>query len=84
MTAPTLRIDVSETSCPMTFVKVKVALEGLAPGDVLEAVLNSTEHPREIPPSVREDGHKVLALETSGDRTIIRIQKGEEPGATDG
>lgn len=77
MTAPILRIDVSETSCPMTFVKVKVALEGLAPGEILEAVLNREEHPVEVPPSVREDGHEVLSLEPDGDRLVMRVRKGD-------
>ena len=80
MTEPALRIDVSDTSCPMTFVKVKVALEGLAVGDVLEAVLNGREHPREVPPSVREEGHDVLALEPRGETVLMRVRKaaGEE------
>lgn len=84
MTSPDLRIDVSDTSCPMTFVKVKVALEGLAPGQVLEAILNAGEHPREIPPSVRQEGHEVLSLESSHDRTVIRIRKGADPDAAHG
>ena len=78
MTAPVLRIDVSGTSCPMTFVKVKVALEGLQAGEVLEAVLNRDEHPTEVPPSVREEGHEVLALEPAGDRLVMRVRKGPE------
>lgn len=78
MSGPPLRIDVSETACPMTFVKVKVALEGIGPGEVLEAVLNQDEHPKEIPPSVREEGHEILAIEPMGDRMLIRIRKGHD------
>lgn len=84
MEAPALRIDVSGTTCPMTFVRLKVALEGLSPGEVLEAVLSPEGHPDEIPPSVREEGHEVLSLKPSGNRVVIRIRKGKETGGPDG
>ena len=80
MSEAALRIDVSGTTCPMTFVKVKVALEGLAPGEVLEALLNSDEHPREVPPSVREEGHDVLAVEPHGEGVLLRIRKAAGEG----
>ena len=78
MTKPSLRIDVSGTTCPMTFVKVKVALEGIEPGAILEAILNGEDHPEAIPPSVREDGHEVVSIEPWGDRTLIRIRRGDD------
>lgn len=78
MSGSVQRIDVSGTSCPMTFVRVKVALEGLRPGDILEAVLNDGEHPREIPPSVEADGHEVLSMDPIEHKVVIRIRKGAE------
>ncbi len=75
-----VRIDVSGTSCPMTFVRVKLALEDLREGEVLEAVLNATDHPREVPPSVLADGHEILSMIPDGDRVRLRIRKrGEGP-----
>lgn len=79
---PALRIDVSGTECPMTFVKVKVALESLGEGEILEVILNGDDHPGQVPPSVRQDGHEIISTIPEEDRVCIRIRKGSD--AADG
>lgn len=66
MTAPDLSIDITQEVCPMTYVRVKLALERLGPGQTLEVVMSGEEPWRNVPRSVREDGHEVLAGASPG------------------
>ena len=47
----------------MTYVRVKLAIEGLESGARVEVLLRGDEPLRNVPRSLREDGHEVLALE---------------------
>jgi TusA-related sulfurtransferase len=57
------RLDVRAYACPMTYVKTRIALERLAPGDALEVLVAAGEPVENLPRSAEEDGHRVLALE---------------------
>jgi TusA-related sulfurtransferase len=60
-------LDITAEQCPMTFVKVKVALHELAKGDVLEVLLRGEEPLRNIPFSLKQEGHDVLSIEHLSD-----------------
>jgi len=60
MTTPDARLDITRDLCPMTFVKTKLALEDLSPGQVLEVHLRQGEPLNNVTRSVTEDGHAVL------------------------
>jgi TusA-related sulfurtransferase len=47
----------------MTFVKTKIALEALDPGDTLEILVLEGEPLDNIPRSAGEEGHRILAVE---------------------
>ncbi len=47
----------------MTFVKTKLALEKLRPGDVLEVRLKGKEPLNNVPRSAVDHGNKVVSLE---------------------
>jgi len=49
-------IDVTKDHCPMTFVKVKIALEELALGEKLDVLLTPGEPLENIPKSGRSGG----------------------------
>jgi TusA-related sulfurtransferase len=53
-------IDVTREHCPMTFVKVKLALAKLRPGETLEVLLLEGEPLENVPRSAREQGHEIL------------------------
>ncbi len=57
------RIDIRDFACPMTYVKAKLALDRLAPGERLEVWLLEGEPLENVPRSAVEDGHAVLARE---------------------
>ncbi len=56
------RLDLSGVACPMNFVKTKLQLEEMDPGQVLEVIIDDGEPMRNVPRSVQSEGHKVLEL----------------------
>ena len=61
-------VDLRDLTCPMTWVKTKLALERLAPGETLEVRLGNPESLRDVPRSAAEAGHLV---QVEGDRVRI-------------
>jgi tRNA 2-thiouridine synthesizing protein A len=53
------RLDLRGVPCPMNWVRTKLALEELAPGDSLLVELDPGEPLESVPRSAREDGHEV-------------------------
>ncbi|MFP3091406.1 sulfurtransferase TusA family protein [Treponema sp. TIM-1] len=73
------QLDITKEHCPMTFVKTKIALESLEPGDTLELLVLAGEPLDNIPRSAQEEGHRVLAVEhVAGDVHKILIEKAGE------
>jgi len=69
-------IDITKDHCPMTFVKVKLALAKLASGDVLDILMRGQEPFVNIPKAAAEQGHSVLeANEVDGIFHVV-LQKG--------
>ncbi len=69
-------VDITDVTCPITFVKTKVALEELNDGDILEIRLNDGEPVQNVPRSLKEEGHKVLGLTENNDGTYrLIVQK---------
>jgi TusA-related sulfurtransferase len=68
-------IDITREVCPMTYVRVKLALEALDDGQTLEVLLRGGEPLKNVPRSARDDGHEVLSLEALDDgRTRITLR----------
>jgi TusA-related sulfurtransferase len=73
---PAARLDITKEHCPMTFVKTKIALDALKPGDTLELLVLKGEPLDNIPRSAGAEGHKILAVEqVEGDLHKILIEK---------
>ena len=53
------RLDVTDVTCPLTWVRTKLALEALAPRDSLVVELDEGEPLDSVPRSAREEGHEV-------------------------
>lgn len=60
-TAANSTLDITGETCPMTFVRVRLALDRLAPGEVLEVLLRGDEPRRNVPRTAVEQGHAILA-----------------------
>ena len=48
----------------MTFVRTRLALDRMAPGEILQVILKGEEPLRNVPRSAIELGHNVLSIET--------------------
>lgn len=69
-------LDITKETCPMTFVKVKLQLAKMQPGEQLEVLLNAGEPLQNVPRSCEEQGYKVLAIEpTDEGRHLVLIEK---------
>ncbi len=69
-------IDITRDHCPMTFVKTKLELEKLAPGDQLEVLLSGGEPLENVPRSAAEAGYRVLTVsDAGGGRHTVVIEK---------
>jgi tRNA 2-thiouridine synthesizing protein A len=55
-------LDLREQACPMTWVRTRIALERLAPGDRLEIWLAGQEPVDTVARTAVEEGHLVVAL----------------------
>lgn len=70
-------IDITDVVCPITFVKVKMALEDLEDGQNLRIYLNEGEPIQNVPRSLKDEGHKVLSVDRKDDGTYdLVVQKG--------
>lgn len=70
-------LDITDVVCPITFVKVKMALEDLENGQILDVHLNEGEPIQNIPRSLKDEGHKVLSVQKNDDETYnLLVQKG--------
>lgn len=70
-------IDITDVVCPITFVKVKMALEDLDDGQILGVHLNEGEPIQNVPRSLKDEGHKVLSVSQAVDGTYdLVVQKG--------
>jgi len=51
----------------MTFVRTRLALDRMAPGEILRVRLKGDEPLRNVPRSAQEQGHEILSLETDAE-----------------
>ena len=63
VTIPDRTLDITRETCPMTFVRVRLALDRMASGEVLLVLLTGAEPLRNVPRTAAEQGHVVLGLE---------------------
>jgi tRNA 2-thiouridine synthesizing protein A len=76
------QIDITQDRCPMTFVKTKLELEKLQPGDTLEVLLNDGEPLNNVPKTAVEQGFSVVEKVHVKDNVHrLVIQKPEGAGA---
>jgi TusA-related sulfurtransferase len=72
-------LDITELTCPMTWVRTKLELERMAAGEALEVRCRPGEALENVPRSAREAGHAV-----SVEGNVIRIVRASPSGAVQG
>src|SRR3954452_24129065 len=70
----TQTIDITGEVCPMTFVRTKLKLERMQPGEVLAVRLRGDEPLRNVPRAARDEGHIILGIVPEGNDHIVTIR----------
>ena len=73
-------LDLRGVMCPLNYVKTKLRLEMMDDGDQLEVWLDAGDPIKNVPMSLRNDGHKVLAedpLEAAAEHFKVLVEKVE-------
>src|SRR5438034_7556334 len=58
---PVTTLDLRGVMCPINYVKTKLKLEMMEPGEVLEVWLDAGEPIKNVPQSLRNDGQNVIS-----------------------
>jgi tRNA 2-thiouridine synthesizing protein A len=70
-------LDLRGVICPYNFVKTKLKLETMSPGQILSVLLDEGDPIKNVPRSVGDDGHTVLSQERIDRSYRVRIRKQE-------
>lgn len=69
-------VDITRDHCPMTYVRVRLALDRMNSGEVLQVSMCGVEPRRNVPNTAVDQGHTILALTDSpGGNTTLWIRK---------
>ncbi|GMV43897.1 MAG: hypothetical protein AMXMBFR64_56130 [Myxococcales bacterium] len=68
-------LDITRDTCPITYVRTKLALEALAPGERLVVVMRVGEPSRNVPRSLREDGYPVIEEGPDGELYRLVVER---------
>ena len=75
---PDEELDLRGIICPYNFVKTKLKLDTMTTGGILSVLLDNGEPIRNVPQSIRNEGHVILKEEDLGTTHRVWIQKGHE------
>ncbi|MGI0492841.1 sulfurtransferase TusA family protein [Alkalinema pantanalense CENA528] len=72
---PTLQLDLRGTPCPINFVRTKLKLEQMAPGELLEVWLDPGEPIEQVPDSLTMEGYQVESIENLSEYFSLRVRR---------
>ena len=72
-----IELDLSGVICPYNFVKTKLQLETMDQGQILAVLLDDGDPIKNVPRSVENEGHTVLAQDRVGSAYRVRIRREE-------
>jgi len=74
--AGVIHLDLRGLKCPLSWAHAKVRLEQMAPGEILELILDDPRGARDIPRAAEAEGYSMLASDARGDGTfVLKIEK---------
>lgn len=68
-------IDARGLPCPVNWARAKAALEEVAPGTLVEVLVDDPRSRRDLPVAAEAEGYAVLVVETVADHLRILIEK---------
>ncbi len=69
--SPDHELDITGETCPMTYVRTRLALDRMQPGQVLCVRLRGADPENNVPRTAEQQGHTVIATERDADGTMI-------------
>lgn len=71
-------IDLRGITCPTNFVKAKLALEMIETGEKVLFLLDDGEPVKNVPRSLKAEGHNLLGLVEADGHYVLTLEKGED------
>lgn len=71
---PNAKLDLRGTPCPINFVKTKLRLEQMAPGELLEVWLDPGEPMEQVPDSLTMEGYVIEQIEDRADFFAVSVR----------
>lgn len=68
-------MDLRGVKCPINYVKAKIKLETMAPGQTLQLYLDDGEPIRNVPNSLKNDGQEILKMKQVGEYFDLIVKK---------
>jgi TusA-related sulfurtransferase len=68
-------LNLRGTPCPINFVRTKLKLEQMKPGEVLEVWLDPGEPIEQVPDSLRMEDYIVESIDDRGDFFSLRVRR---------
>jgi TusA-related sulfurtransferase len=67
-------LDLRGTPCPINFVRTKLKLDQMAPGQVLEVWLDRGEPIEQVPDSLRMEGYGIESMDDRGEFFALSVR----------
>ncbi|TSK08021.1 MAG: sulfurtransferase TusA family protein [Geobacter sp.] len=71
-------IDLRGVTCPTNFVMAKLELEDIEAGTTVEFLLDDGEPVKNVPRSLKDEGHKLLGLKEQEGYYTLLLEKGSD------
>ncbi len=76
LSTPDAQIDLRGTPCPLNFVRTKLRLQSMQPGQLLEVWLDAGEPIEQVPDSLVMAGHEVESICDHGGFFALMVRRG--------
>ena len=67
-------LDLRQDVCPYSFIKTKLALEDMEPNQIIKILVAGVSI-ENIPRSIKEEGHSIIAVDKEDDFFVFYIKK---------
>ncbi|MDO8603730.1 MAG: sulfurtransferase TusA family protein [Candidatus Omnitrophota bacterium] len=68
-------LDLKGVACPSNFVRAKLRLEDMQKDEILEIIIDDGEPIKNVPRSIKEEGHQILKAEKVDNYWKLVIKK---------
>jgi tRNA 2-thiouridine synthesizing protein A len=68
------QLDITGLLCPMTFVRTRLLLDRMKPGQIADIILRNGEPLQNVPAAVQNLGHDVLSIDETDRAGIFRMR----------